>query len=293
MKTNGLSLFSLNLTNIPLNFHMLFSQNIKLIVTTILVSVFTVSYGQYSVGESTGYANAGLSLQNSWAMTNNPAGIAGVEKLEVGMYYNSRFSTKEMSTKGLVFATPLQGGSIGVLVNSYGYSLYSKNSIGIAYARTLSDKINAGVRIQYHSLKIGEGYGKSDALTVSIGMQYEMDDHITISGVVYNPNKSSFVDYNDEKIPSLLKGGLKYTFSDKVFITTEVWASSDNKPQVVVGSEYQILDKLFIRAGVSTQPTASAFGFGVKLKQFDINFNSAYDPYLGFSPSFSLLYHGE
>ena len=90
-----------------------------------------------------------------------------------------------------------------------------------------------------------------------------------------------------------MKGGIKYTFSEKVFITSEVWASSLNKTNVVVGAEYKVHDKVVLRGGLGTQPASSSFGFGLKINQFDLNFSSAYHSNLGFSPAISLLYHGK
>lgn len=252
-----------------------------------------VGYSQYTAGESIGYGNAGLSGDNAWSIAYNPAGIALSETMEAGVFYNTRFQTKEMATKGLVFTNPLQGGTIGLWFSSYGYSQFSQNRLGIAYARKLSEKLSAGIRMQYLSLRIGEGYGTSKTVTASAGFQYQLNKEILLSGYIFNPNKSKFTDYNNEKIPALMKGGIKYAFSDKVFITSEVWASSIDKTNVVVGAEYKIHDKVVLRGGIATQPASSSFGFGLKLNQFDLNFSSAYHTHLGFSPAISLLYHGK
>jgi len=266
---------------------------LKWILASSLLITTNLGFSQYTTGESIGYANAGLSGTNTWVIAYNPAGVSEVESMEVGVFYNTRFQTKELATKGLVFASPLQGGTLGLWFSSYGYSQFSQNRLGIAFAKKLNDKLSAGIRMQYLTLKIGEGYGTAKTFTASAGFQFQLSEEILLSGYIFNPNKSSFTDYNDEKIPALMKGGIKYVFSEKVFITSEVWASSLDKTNVVVGAEYKIHNKVVLRGGVGTQPFSSSFGFGLKINQFDLNFSSAHHTNLGFSPAISLLYHGK
>jgi len=57
------------------------------------------------------------------------------------------------------------------------------------------------------------------------------------------------------------------------------------------GIEYHVIEKLFVRGGIATNPTYSTVGFGLKLKQFDIDFATNYHQQLGYTPQFSLTYH--
>ena len=57
------------------------------------------------------------------------------------------------------------------------------------------------------------------------------------------------------------------------------------------GVEYHVVDPIFIRCGISNNPSMCSFGFGLRqgLWQFDIA--SSYHQDLGFSPQVSLLFN--
>jgi hypothetical protein len=113
---------------------------------------------------------------------------------------------------------------------------------------------------------------------------------LVIGAHVFNPNKAKLTVFNDERIPTIMKVGLLYHFSDKVFGTIEAEKDIDHKPLVKSGIEYKLNEMFYLRAGVATNPFLNTFGFGLFLNNFQLDVASSFHSVLGFSPRMSLTY---
>ena len=147
-----------------------------------------------------------------------------------------------------------------------------------------------GIQINYLSTKIGDGYGKTNALSGNIGLLANINNELSLSAMVINPNRAKLAEFTDERFPTLLKLGLKYDFSKKVTAFTEVAKDIDFDANVRIAIEYKALPMLYFRAGYATSPALSSFGFGLNLDKFKLDFASGFDSNLGFSPQVSLSY---
>jgi hypothetical protein len=62
-------------------------------------------------------------------------------------------------------------------------------------------------------------------------------------------------------------------------------------PSLKLGLEYRIIDEVYVRGGLSSNPGQYTFGFGINLNRFTIDFASSVHNVLGFSPQFSAVYN--
>jgi len=62
------------------------------------------------------------------------------------------------------------------------------------------------------------------------------------------------------------------------------------KPVFKAGIEYKAIKEFYLRAGISTNPALSSFGFGLNLKNLKIDFSANYHQVLGISPQVGLSY---
>lgn len=241
---------------------------------------------------SVGLGHASVNLQDIWSAHHNQAGLASLQNIGGGIYYESRFTMKELSLKGGVVALPFEFGTFGVSVTSFGYKLYSESKVGLAYAMKLGENVRMGVQFNYHRTQIAEGYGNANHFTGELGVQADVTDELSIGAHVYNPTLTSQAEYNDERIPTTIRLGAQYQFNDKFFLSVEGHQNIYDKAGFRAGLEYQVIEQLYLRGGVSTNPTMASFGFGVKLKKkFFIDVASSYHATLGFSPQVSLSYN--
>lgn len=255
-----------------------------------LVCISSTFFAQFEMGETAGYANAGLTINNVWSMQHNQAGLSQVKNMEVGIAYKMSFLLSETSTQSIVLALPVENGAFGITLNSYGYQLFNKGKYGIAYGRILSEKISAGIQMNYETIRLGDNYGKASVLTFEGGFQYYMSEKIILSGHLFNPNRSKYNSIEGLKTSSKLKTGFRYTFSEQVFIVGEVWKDNADKAHVIVGTEFNAMESLVFRLGLSTNPSQVSLGVGFKHKSFQFDLATDYHSELGLTPNFSLRY---
>ncbi|MFH1319450.1 MAG: hypothetical protein ABII90_02200 [Bacteroidota bacterium] len=254
----------------------------------------------YGIGaRSAGMGNASVTISDLWSVHHNQAGLARLENISAGIYYENRFAVSELSLKGVAVAIPVPGaadGVFGVSMSYFGYSKYNDCKIGLAYAKSFGDKFSAGIMLDYLSTRIGEDYGKKMNVAVEIGIQAQLIKNLSVGAHIFNPTRSKIAEFEIqgtpevERIPTIMRFGLNYTFSDKVFVSLETEKDIDYKPVFKAGLEYHIIKELFLRTGISTNPTFNTFGFGLNLKQFTFDFAVSIHQVLGYTPHLSLAY---
>lgn len=264
-------------------------------------------YFSYSTGDfrgtgarSTALGNSSVSLSDTWAGQNNQAGLAGVKGFSGGVYFENPYLLKQLSVKSAIFAIPTSAGVFGVNATYTGYSQYNESKAGLAFARAFGEKLMAGIQLDYLGIRLGENYGNTNAFSVEAGVQYKLLKNLTIGAHIFNPNRARVTKSEEERIPTIMKLGLKYDFSDKVFIVAETEKISDYKPLFKAGIEYHPVSVLYLRTGIYSNPaltrdtyTSAAitcFGFGLNYKQINLDLSGSYHPNLGITPQISLTY---
>ncbi|MBK6754489.1 MAG: hypothetical protein IPG69_13055 [Flavobacteriales bacterium] len=240
-----------------------------------------------------GMGQAGVTLIDLWSVHHNQAGLAGLTKITVGAHYQRHFLSEELSQQGLAVAIPLGKGTIAVSGNSLGFDLYRETKAGVAYAMRFGEGLRAGVQLNYFNVRLGENYGSRSMMTAELGIQARLTDKLWIGAHLYNPTRAELGGPYDEKVPTILRVGLGYTFSEKLVITGEVAKDIDRQEQFHAGIEYRPINALFLRTGVSTGPVQGHFGAGVRVKNFDIDLAVAYRSLLGPTPMIGLNYRFE
>lgn len=245
----------------------------------------------HSIGaRSIGMGGFSVAVSDLWSAENNAAALAFHEKTSFGAYYENRFLIQEMSYKAFAGSIPLQKATIGISADQYGYHLYNDNKVGISVAKLLSDNISMGVQLNYSYLKIAEGYGSSKAVSGNIGIFAKITDELHLGTSIINPMKVKIADEQSERRPTIIRMGLAYHFSEIVLLGAELSKNMDENTSVRVGIEYHPIEILYLRAGISTAPSTSTFGFGLQFDSFQLDFSSSFHSVLGFSPHISLLF---
>ena len=272
---------------------------ISLFILAVLPSLnLKAGSDNYDIGaRSGGMANASVTLSDLWSVHHNQAGLARLEKISAGIYYENKFLLSNLGLKAAAVAIPVTGapgtrGVFGISMSYFGYSLYNDSKIGLAYAKSFGDKFSAGIQLNYLSTRIGGDfdYGKKGAVAVEGGIQARLSDNLSIGAHIFNPTRTKIADYDDERIPTIMRFGVDYTFSEKVFVSIETEKDIDFKPVFKAGLEYRAIEELYLRTGISTNPTLNTFGFGLNLKQFTFDFAVSIHQVLGFAPQLSLTY---
>ncbi len=239
---------------------------------------------------SSGMGHSSVALSDFWAVQNNQAGLSDFKNIALGFYYNNPFFLKELSLKTAAFVLPTKSGVFGVNLNYFGYKLYNESKLGLAYAKSFGKMFSTGIQLDYVSTHIGENYGSKNVLTFEVGIRSQLNKNLCIAAHIFNPIRAKIADYNDERVETIIKLGVLYSFSDKLLVTVETDKYIDYKPVLKAGVEYSILKKTYLRMGISTNPSIYTFGFGLNFKRLKIDFATTIHQVLGSSPQISLVY---
>ncbi len=240
-----------------------------------------------------GMGSSGVAFPDLWSVTHNQAGLALLAKPTFGLFYENKFSIKELGLKAGAFAYPTSSGVFAIDLMQFGYSKYNESRVGLAFAKSLGKYFSMGIKLNYINTFFAEEYGNKGTAIAEIGFLAQPAKHLYIGGHVYNISRSKIANYNDERVPTIITFGMSYEFSEKVLCTIEAEKDIEYKPIYKVGMEYKFIENLFIRAGVTTNPNQMSLGIGYVFKRLkaDISFSS--HQVLGISPHFGISYDFE
>ena len=255
----------------------------------------------YPVGaRSAAMANASVNLSDLWSVHHNQAGLSGITAPIAGIHYENRFSMKELSLKAIAFAMPLPGEGdnvIGLSMVSFGYASYSDMKIGLAYAKKLGKKYSVGLQLDYLRTSIANDYGQVSNFAIEAGLQAEILENLSVGVHIFNPTRSKILEYTiqevpkTERIPTIMRVGINYKFSEKVQVALETEKDVYFKPIFKGGIEYHPIEMLYLRGGISSDPVYNTFGFGLDMNNFRLDFAASKHQVLGYTTQISLMYN--
>ncbi len=263
-----------------------------LVSTFIFVNHLLAGGEVYPVGSrQAGMGRTSVAMTDFWSIQNNQAGIALLNKISAGIYYESRFLINKLSTKDIAVVVPTKIGVLGASFNYFGYELYNEMKIGLVYARSFSPYFRIGLQLDYLITSLGDNYGSTGNVTFELGIQSDVTKNLTVGAWVYNPVMVKLADYDNEKIPAIFRLGISWQILKGFIANVEVEKNTNINPILVRGGlEYGFKDKFFLRAGFSTQQEIFSMGFGLKIKFLVFDISAVMHQTLGVSPQASLVF---
>lgn len=225
-------------------------------------------------GRSAALGGVSVCEQSLWALQNNPAGLATLQGWHLGLYYENQWMLRETAFKsgGLAKGIP-RIGCFGVSVCQYGWSQFSNNKFGIAYARDFGPRLRLGIQADWLLLHLGEGYANCSAPGFELGIQSQITEKLLIGAYVFNPLNNRLKTLNNDALPIVMRLGLAYQFAENFTGQLEIEKNSQNTDiRLGGGMEYLVFKRFFLRAGAQYNPNIISFGVGYILKnvQFDV-----------------------
>jgi hypothetical protein len=246
-----------------------------------------------------GLGGAGTALNDFGTAGQNTVAFAFVKHVAAAITIQNAYFISGLSSYSIAMACPFKKvGSFGFQANYFGYVLFNQTKLGLAYAKSFGENLSAAMQFNYLQTSIGDGYGSGDAITIEGGLQYKITKKLTLGLHLYNPLKSKISNLNIEALPVLFQMGIAFNFSQKGLIVLETEKDIAFKAIFKTGVEYELLKSFSLRLGLSHQPAASpgtnysvaSFGFGLKIKQVNLDMASAWHSVLGFKPKITLCY---
>jgi hypothetical protein len=231
----------------------------------------------------TGLAAYSTQQKDPLSFTGNQAALANTKQAGIGLYGERRFLLAATSYYTLATAIPSKLGNFGVQLNYSGFKNFNENKVGLAYARSLGNKVDVGVQFNYYGYRI-PGYNNASTINFEAGVIMHFTDKLNGGFHVYNPVGGKLGKTGDEKLASAYKIGLGYDASENFFISGEIVKEEDKPVNVVVGVQYQFVRQFFARGGFLSESSTAFIGVGAGWKNLRVDIAASYHPQLGLSP---------
>lgn len=262
-----------------------------LLLTTLLFTTFGgFAQGWNPVGaRSNALAGASVALSDVWSVHQNPGAVGQITSFSAGIYYDSRFLTKELQTQGLAIAAPLKKGVLMGGAQLFGYQEYRHSRFGLGYALQLSEHFSAGVQGNLQQLRFNENYGTAISGTAEAGFLATISDKWNLGFSITNIGRQRISGLED-RFNSVMRLGTVFSPSKQVKCIAEVQKDVIYPISFRGAVEYVPVEAFSVRIGAQTGPAIFSFGFGYQTKGFQIDLATKYHQQLGWTPCFGLNY---
>lgn len=241
---------------------------------------------------SAGAGEAGMGFvcatKNSfWSSFHNQALLAEYNSFSFGFNYENRFSLKELGTRsaGVIFNSGKA--SLGGVYSNFGNADYKRDMAGVASALKLSEKISAGVQVDFFSERTSGEYDNNKALTFETGLLIKPTESLRLGIHLFNPLPNSI---RKSYMPARLNIGAGGKLSSTLFVAAETEMSSGRELIFKTGFEYEAAKKFWLRAGFCTEHNSFSFGLGYLAKFVLIDIAFSTHEQLGITSSASLIF---
>lgn len=248
-------------------------MNILKITILFLLVFYFESFGQIRPGAkqiSLSHSDVALAF-DSYALFNNPAGLAQQNWREFGVYYSpSPFGLSKLANGAAVLHQPTNYGSFAVAYTNYGFDLYMENSFFVSYSKNIVQRFFVGATLKYTHLSI-KNYGSDSSFSLLIGGLALITNNLRLGFAIDNISRSSF-GKEDNQIPIIYDFGLTYILLSKLIFNAAIEKEIDRNPSLRFGIDYQIIEYFNIRIGTMTEPSSFSAGVGINYSIFEIDY---------------------
>lgn len=244
-----------------------------------------------SGARSLALSNAFVSISDVWSTFHNQAGLAQINQLSAGIFYESRFRIDELTTTAGSVLLPAKAGTFGISFLQFGKGTYKENKIGFAFAKQLSEQFYAGIQLDYFLNRLPENSSNFGFATFEAGLIYSPNNKLFLGGHIFNPIANGIqLPEGKQKMPVVFRLGGHYQFDEMILITAETQKDTGKPLLIKTGIEFTPVQNLALRLGVSGKPVNYTFGLGYSFGKITTDIGFAYHGNLGLSPSVSIQF---
>ena len=233
-------------------------------------------------------ANTYVMQSDLWSVYHNQAGLGFYPHFSLGFHHENKFVVDEFSLHALGLTYPVKPGTIGFSYSYFGYENYNVSKVGLGFGKSFGSDFSAGLQLNYHYTYIAGDFESESNVSVEGGIQYKPAKNISIGAHLFNPARSKSSYYQNDTLTTSFKTGVGYSPSERLFIGVEVEKHLNRELIFKSGIEYRIIESLYLRTGISTNPVMNTFGLGYKIGKISADIAFTRHQILGFTPHFSL-----
>lgn len=225
--------------------------------------------------------------QGPWPVLNNPSQLKN-NTLVAGVYGFQIAGITELTDLAAAFAMNVPGGSAGIGIHRYGFSLFRETSIRIVY-NFAAGPFRTGIAVNHMNVHQGGGFGSKTGRSLDIGYSVMLHSSVTLSGRIDNLMRNGYGSFSGS-IPHRVSAGISFHFSDRSISVVEWIRESPFTDSWRFGIESHLLPSFPVRGGIATDPDIWSFGFGYRADIWIANVAVQHHALLGISPGFDLTF---
>ncbi|MDR8393514.1 hypothetical protein NC796_20330 [Aliifodinibius sp. S!AR15-10] len=233
---------------------------------------------------SLGQASTALPNEE-WAVFSNPALMSSKNK-SVSFFGIRYYGFAELTDMAASVNYPTGWGTLGAGAHRYGYDLFNRSRIRVAYKNSFQ-LFHYGAVLNYSHVSQGGGYGSAGAVGLDVGIAAVLFKGGWIGARATNINQPNYGN-TDEVLPRELAIGLSYQLSDIALLSSDVVKDVRFPISYRGGIEVYIFESFTARAGITTEPVTFSGGFGYESDIWQINVVAQNHTDLGISPGLDL-----
>ena len=222
-----------------------------------------------------------------WSSFHNQASLGTFNSVTAGFGYENSFGIRELGRSVLAMTYPAGKTTIGTIVSHFGYSDFSRVSTGLGCGMQLTEKLSAGVQIDYFSERSSGEYGNSNTVTFETGIIVNAGNDISFGIHLFNPLPRSV---RKTYLPAIIRAGAAKYLGEDLLAGVELEMRTGGTVVFKTGFEYETAERFWLRGGFSTANNSFSFGIGylVKFVQLDLAF-ATHDK-LGITSTASMIF---
>jgi len=258
-------------------------------------------------GRAQALGNAAATLSGEvWAVANNAAGLASLTRPTAGVYFENRYLIPSLNVAAVALALPLgtvepaasglppraSRGVVGLEAQRFGGALYSEVRAGAAYAYRLG-VVSVGGRLDALQVSFRD-LGSRRTVAASLGGQADiLPQRLTLGVYLYNITQAKLADYQDERVPTVLRAGLAYRAGKQVLLLAEAEKDVERAAGFKAGIEYLPAAAVALRLGYASLSQQSTAGVGLRTGDWQLDYAAGWHNALGLSQYFSVGWQWE
>lgn len=260
----------------------------KLTLVIFSLSAFSVMGQTYHSGARfSSMSDAAVAMQDVWSVQQNQAGLCELKQAHIAFGSAPSVFGNDVKRQALVMALPYRSSIFGLGFQRYGISEYNEQKVGLSYARSFNN-LYVALHGNFHQLFI-QNYGSASALSLEVGMQYWVNDNWCLGLHVTNPSNSRYGNI-EAPIAKRFQIGTSYRFSEELLLASSINMITSQPTDLGFGLEYNLLNVLLLRGGISLEPVKHYVGLGIHSGSWKLDIATPWHAVLGYAPQIGLSY---
>ncbi len=214
----------------------------------------------------------------------NPAALSFLPGSKVSAALHNRFQMSELNTALLQVLLPNRFVDTGFRFVHFGYEDYNCLSLQTGFSKRISERFSIGTKICFIYLNNFLNEKSQTGFKAGFGGIFHLSTPIKIC-------------FSAENIASTFKEkdysahiGIDYQCLPNLNLSSEISFTTKNQINVSLGSEYQIVDELYFRAGFQTYFSTPSLGIAYAFQKIEIGATFTTHQLLGNSSMIEVSY---